>query len=160
VSWSDPTLNRVILEIIHSTCFILIYQSYGYSLLSRLPIAEYLKLINTVLPTSAVAKVYAPVAASTLYCPVVGALATRFIGTAFESVTPKSLTYVPAFGTTGVTKPPAGIISPLMVWAIVSIPPSAITPPKKIELSNAPLIRPKLALHLIEPLPRAASTAN
>ncbi|WP_228128885.1 hypothetical protein [Acinetobacter baumannii] len=63
-------------------------------------------------------------------------------------------------GTTGVTEPPAGITSPLMVWETVSIPPSATTPPKKMEFNKVPLIRPNEALHLMVPLPRAASTAN
>ncbi len=48
-----------------------------------------------------------PVAASTLYCPVVGAEATRLSGIALASVTPRSFTYVPLLGTTGVTEPPA-----------------------------------------------------
>ena len=47
-----------------------------------------------------------------------------------------------------------------MVWETVSIPPSATTPPKKMEFNKVPLIRPKEALHLMVPLPRAASTAN
>ncbi|MBD0050915.1 hypothetical protein IAF14_18720, partial [Acinetobacter baumannii] len=63
-------------------------------------------------------------------------------------VVPNSGTYVKDLGVTDAKAIPLKRVS------------SAPTPPKKMEFNKVPLIRPKEALHLMVPLPRAASTAN